>query len=302
MTRLGKLWTGAVAYVSLLVGAGLSVAGNLADTYRVRGALVDNVDIALAVGPPLATLLVAELFVSEWPRRLSVQSVRWSATLLVGSLAMIVSWSHINELLIARGQNLLVAILWPLAIDGLAIMAMAKILVTRGQRDTDRTTDTGQDIRPDKTADNIANVLDTQVVQPDTGQDTDSGQAFWTPDVVLPEDWTAKLSDLSSGHVSLRGHLSQDTPLPRRTAHEDKLSELSIAQEAEEFLSRLSSQTPSRPVRVRSRVLSDRQRAVIARYMRLGRLSGLTGEVELRSRLAARYGVHPRTIKRAEGR
>lgn len=131
MKNLGKLWTGAVAYVSLLVGAGLSVAGNLADTYRVRGTLIDAVDVVLAVGPPIATLLVAELFVSEWPRRLSVQSVRWTATAVVGTLATVVSWLHINELLTARGQLTLVAVLWPIAIDGLAIMAMAKILVVR---------------------------------------------------------------------------------------------------------------------------------------------------------------------------
>jgi hypothetical protein len=131
MKNLGKLWTGAVAYVSLLVGAGLSVAGNLADTDRVRGNLVDAVDIVLAVGPPLATLLVAELFVSEWPRRLSVQSVRWVTTAVVGSLATVVSWLHIHELLMARGQLALVSVLWPIAIDGLAIMAMAKLLVVR---------------------------------------------------------------------------------------------------------------------------------------------------------------------------
>lgn len=132
MTKLSTYWAAAVAYVSLIVGAGLSVAGNLADTYRLRADLVDGVDVALAIGPPLASLLVAELFVSAWPRRWSVQSVRWVATLVVGSLAMIVSWLHIHELLLARGQHLLVATLWPLAIDGLAIMAMAKILVTRG--------------------------------------------------------------------------------------------------------------------------------------------------------------------------
>lgn len=132
--NMSRVWSAAVAYVSLLVGAGLSVAGNLADTYRVRGALVDGVDIVLAVGPPLATLLVAELFVSSWPRKASVQSVRWVATLVVGLLATIVSWLHINELLVARGQLTLVAILWPVAIDGLAIMAMAKILVVRAER------------------------------------------------------------------------------------------------------------------------------------------------------------------------
>jgi hypothetical protein len=132
MSKLSTYWTGAVAYLSLLVGAGLSVAGNLADTYRVRGDLVDAVDIALAVGPPLATLLVAELFVSQWPRAWSLQAVRWGGTITVGTLAMVVSWLHLSELLAARGQTALVAILWPLAIDGLAIMAMAKLLAMRG--------------------------------------------------------------------------------------------------------------------------------------------------------------------------
>lgn len=132
MNKLSTYWTGAVAYLSLLVGAGLSVAGNLADTYRVRADAVDAVDIALAIGPPLATLLVAELFVSQWPRQWSLQAVRWGGTITVGSLAMVVSWLHLSELLAARGQTSLVAILWPLAIDGLAIMAMAKLLAMRG--------------------------------------------------------------------------------------------------------------------------------------------------------------------------
>jgi len=130
--KASKVWTGAVAYVSLLVGAGLSIAGNLADTVRLRTSALDEVDIALAIGAPLASLLVAEMFVSAWPRTWSIQSIRWVATLAVGALAMIVSWAHIHALLVARGQEPVVAILWPLAIDGLAIMAMAKILVTRG--------------------------------------------------------------------------------------------------------------------------------------------------------------------------
>jgi hypothetical protein len=132
VSRLARARDTIVAYVSLLFGAGLSVGANLADTLRIRGHAVDTIDIALAVGPPLAALLVVELFVSAWPHTFSVQSVRWVATLIVGTLATIVSWIHIHELLAARGQNPYVAMLWPVAIDGLAIMAMAKLLVTRG--------------------------------------------------------------------------------------------------------------------------------------------------------------------------
>jgi len=207
MTKLGKLWTGAVAYVSLLVGAGLSVAGNLADTYRIRADAVDAVDIALAIGPPLASLLVAELFVSAWPRRLSVQAVRWSATLLVGTLAMVVSWLHIHELLLARGQLLLVAILWPLAIDGLAIMAMAKILVTRAvsndvqpsvQLDTPLSNDVQPSVQLDTPLSNDVQPsvqLDTPLsndVQPSVQLDTRRLEG-WTEPAADPVQWDREL-------------------------------------------------------------------------------------------------------------
>jgi hypothetical protein len=198
MTKLGKLWTGAVAYVSLLVGAGLSVAGNLADTYRIRGASVDTVDIVLAVGPPIATLLVAELFVSEWPRSWSLQTLRWVGMIIVGSLAAIVSWSHINELLAARGQNTLVSILWPLAIDGLAVMAMAKLLamrVHRGHADTrTRWEMTADTVRPRPRPD----TLDGQAPA-DMGPRTEHTPDGWTGP-------TATAADVVMSEAAVRGH------------------------------------------------------------------------------------------------
>lgn len=318
MTKLGKLWTGAVAYVSLLVGAGLSVAGNLADTYRTRGPATDTLDQVMAAGWPILVLLAIEMFVSpRWSAARMFQVWRWTGCLAVGGMAMVVSWTHLHDLMSSRGQMSLVSVLGPLAIDGMAIMATGLILSTRTRGQRDRDTDTGQDTRADRTTDNIANVLDTDVVQSDTGQDNvadtgqdgtqdtgqDSGQAFWTPDVVLPEDWTAKLSDLSSGHVSLRGHLSQDTPLPRRTPDMDKLGELSIADEAAEFLSRLSSQTPDTlPVRTRSRALSEDQRAEVSGLMSACREHGHYTPAQGRALLAAWYGVSAKTISRIEGR
>jgi hypothetical protein len=208
MKNLGKLWTGAVAYVSLLVGAGLSVAGNLADTDRVRGNLVDAVDIVLAVGPPLATLLVAELFVSEWPRSLSVQSVRWVTTAVVGSLATVVSWLHIHELLMARGQLALVSVLWPIAIDGLAIMAMAKLLVVRMSHvplDTDKPAVPGQDTADVPLDTDTADVpldtdtadvpLDTDTADVPLDTDTDTGQDIDVPLTVdTAEGYLSRLS------------------------------------------------------------------------------------------------------------
>jgi len=132
VTKLGRLWTGAVAYVSLLVGAGLSVAGNLADTYRTRGADIDNLDKVMAAGWPILVLLAIEMFVSpRWSPARMFQAWRWIGCLAVGGMAMVVSWTHLHDLMASRGQLYIVSVLGPLAIDGMAIMATGLILSTR---------------------------------------------------------------------------------------------------------------------------------------------------------------------------
>lgn len=135
MSTLGSLWTGAVAYVSLGVGAGLSMAGNLADTYRTRGAgQVDALDKILALAWPALVILAIEMFVSErWKRSAMFQIWRWTGCLAIGSMAMVASWTHLHDLLASRGQLAIVAILGPLAIDGMVIMATGLILSSRGQ-------------------------------------------------------------------------------------------------------------------------------------------------------------------------
>lgn len=140
MSKIGKLWTDSVAYLALILGAGLSIAGNVADTYRVRGVHVDTLDIVLAVAWPALVVLMVEVFVSSrwqglsWP----MQWLRWAGCLAIGAMAMRVSWVHLNDLLLSRGQARDVSILGPLAIDALAIMATALILAGRGQLDTSR--------------------------------------------------------------------------------------------------------------------------------------------------------------------
>lgn len=132
MTKIGKLWTGGVAYVSLLVGAGLSVAGNLADTYRTRADAVDTLDKVMAAGWPILVLLAIEMFVSpRWSTDKLFQVWRWLGCLAVGGMAMVVSWTHLHDLMSSRGQLYVVSVLGPLAIDGMAIMATGLILSTR---------------------------------------------------------------------------------------------------------------------------------------------------------------------------
>jgi hypothetical protein len=159
MTRIGKFWTDSVAYVALALGAGLSIAGNVADTYRVREHLTDELDIVMAVAWPALVVLMVEIFVSTRWRGLglAMQCLRWLGCVSIGAMAMTVSWVHLNDLMASRGQMAIVAILGPLAIDALAIMATALILAGRGhsgQVDTrEDTTTPVQDIDVDRVVD-----------------------------------------------------------------------------------------------------------------------------------------------------
>jgi hypothetical protein len=149
MRALSRLWTGAVAYISLLVGAGLSMAGNLADTYRTRGHDVDGLDKILAVSWPALVILAIEMFVSpRWNKSTIFQVWRWTGCLAIGSMAMLASWTHLHDLLASRGQLDTVAILGPLAIDGMAIMATGLILSTRVQDTADGQVDKIASVQP----------------------------------------------------------------------------------------------------------------------------------------------------------
>lgn len=132
MNKIGNLWTGAVAYVALMTGAGLSIAGNVADTYRTRGAATDALDVILAGAAPALVLLTVELFVSpKWSKDAGFQALRWLGCGAIGALAMLVSWVHLHDLLSSRGQMAIVSVSWPFAIDGMAIMATGLILSIR---------------------------------------------------------------------------------------------------------------------------------------------------------------------------
>jgi len=204
MTKLGKFWTGAVAYVSLGVGAGLSMAGNLADTYRTRGDAVDMLDKVMAVGWPALVILAIEMFVTpRWSSKTMFQVWRWFGCLTVGGMAMVVSWTHLHDLMASRGQLAIVTILGPLAIDGMAIMATGLILSTRGH------VANGQSV-----ANRVDNVLDTLA----TGERfvaTDAAtlpgvDALWPEDVATMMDKDAATlwpDPVATQPLSLRGQL-----------------------------------------------------------------------------------------------
>lgn len=173
-TRIGQLWTDSVAYVALLTGAGLSIAGNVANVIRTRAAQVDTLDIVLAVAFPALVVLMVEVFVSSRWRGLGwqMQTLRWLGTLSIGAVAMRVSWVHLNELMTSRGQAADVATLGPLAIDFLAIMATALILAGRGVAKPEPVAKSAADILAERQDEVDRLAARTQVVLPAPSQVT----------------------------------------------------------------------------------------------------------------------------------
>jgi len=106
---------------------------NVLQTIAIRGDAVGMPDIITAVAMPGVVVLMVELFVSRvwigtpW----YMQAVRVTATVGIGGVAMRASWTHGHDWMLAHGHTPDVAIMWPLAIDLLAILATALILAGR---------------------------------------------------------------------------------------------------------------------------------------------------------------------------
>ncbi|WP_433465816.1 DUF2637 domain-containing protein [Spirillospora sp. CA-128828] len=132
-----KIWaTGA-----FLLGVGVSISANVAHTYYpaaevLRGAHKTAEEWSPPVGAqlaaafyPLALLLVVELLSRvEWPATWGWQASRYGGTALVAGVAAVVSYRHMSALLDAYGEDDLTAMIGPLAVDGLMVVASFALL------------------------------------------------------------------------------------------------------------------------------------------------------------------------------
>lgn len=126
----------AIAYVALVLGAGLSIMYNVLQTIETRKSSLEVWDIITAVAMPGVVVVMVHLFVSRlWVGQpWYMQTIRWLGCSAIGAVAMRASWTHGHAWLTAHGQTSDVATGWPLAIDALAIMATALLLASsRGQ-------------------------------------------------------------------------------------------------------------------------------------------------------------------------
>ncbi|RZU50676.1 hypothetical protein EV385_2454 [Krasilnikovia cinnamomea] len=128
----GRRW----AYLGATLGGLVSIAANIAHSY-VPPTGVDSGwspkpgAVLGAVFWPVALFVATEILTRvAWPAGRVWWLLRWAGMLPVGAVAALVSYRHLSGLLAYYGEEPLVCVLGPLAVDGLMVMATGAILAT----------------------------------------------------------------------------------------------------------------------------------------------------------------------------
>jgi hypothetical protein len=128
----GRGW----AYAGALLGAGVSVAANVAHSY------VPPADAGPAWSPhtgavvgavfwPVALLVAIEVLARvPWPNAARWTVVRFGGLGPVAIVAAVVSYRHLSGLLSYYGEDGITSTVGPLAVDGLMVMATGALLAT----------------------------------------------------------------------------------------------------------------------------------------------------------------------------
>ena len=81
---------------------------------------------------PTALLVAIEILARvDWPDRRRWVALRYGGLVPVAAVAALVSYRHMAGLLTAWGEDAITAVVGPLAVDGLMVMATAALLATR---------------------------------------------------------------------------------------------------------------------------------------------------------------------------
>jgi hypothetical protein len=128
----GRGW----AYAGALLGAGVSVAANVAHSYVPPAAAGPGWSphtgaVVGAVFWPVALLVAIEVLARvPWPNAARWTVVRFGGLGPVALVAAVVSYRHLSGLLSYYGEDGITSTVGPLAVDGLMVMATGALLAT----------------------------------------------------------------------------------------------------------------------------------------------------------------------------
>ncbi|GGQ87235.1 hypothetical protein [Couchioplanes azureus] len=132
MTVSGRGW----AYIGAALGGTVSIAANIAHSYVPPAGATDgwHPNLGAVIGAvfwPVALFVTTEILTRvAWPSGHVWQLLRWAGMLPVAAVAALVSYRHLSGLLDYYGEEPLVCVLGPLAVDGLMVMSAGALLVT----------------------------------------------------------------------------------------------------------------------------------------------------------------------------
>jgi hypothetical protein len=128
----GRGW----AYTGAIVGGASSIAANVAHSFvppagAPSGWHPQYGAVAVSMAWPLFLFVAVEILIRvQWPQGLGSHLLRWCGLLPVAFVAGFVSYRHMSGLLAHYGEEHVVAVLGPLAVDGMMIMAAGALYVT----------------------------------------------------------------------------------------------------------------------------------------------------------------------------
>lgn len=129
----GEAW----AYAGTVLGAGVSIAANVAHEYVIQSD-PPPLAIAFAVSWPVFLFVAIEILArARWPRRWYWVCLRFGGLVPVAGVAAVVSYGHLSGLLAHYGERGIPVMFGPAAVDGLMVMSTAALLAAgRIKRDT----------------------------------------------------------------------------------------------------------------------------------------------------------------------
>jgi len=139
----GRGW----AYTGLVLGGTVSIAANIAHSFipptdsPAAWAPEPGAVVSAIVWPVFLFIAIEILARTAWPAGKAWRALRWGGLLPVALLAAFVSYRHLSGLLDHYGEEPLVVVFGPLAVDGMMAMATGALIAT-GRRRTPTPTPT----------------------------------------------------------------------------------------------------------------------------------------------------------------
>jgi HTH domain len=194
----GRGW----AYAGAVLGGAVSVAANVAHSFVPPAGETDwqpqTGAVVGAVFWPVALFVAVEILARiTWPAGRRWVALRYAGLLPVTAVAAVVSYRHLSGLLAFYKEDRLTALIGPLAVDGLMVMASSALVATAVRKA----------VKPVAEPDSSAETTPAPDAQPDGAADIAAGASpVSRPDIRRMASRTSRGSGTGTAAAVARAH------------------------------------------------------------------------------------------------